>query len=161
MDQANTNTLVIAPYTKRFGIAVFGQLELLHYAVHQYKAPWNRSGVRSSDAAPIGQMISDLRPKMILIKSLTVRQAKANAQQSFVQEIKQLAEAASVPCREVEIENLTGRRLAKSKTTKRDLFVNLAIIYPELARIVKFQNLSQEQYYRPLLSAIAIGTFSS
>ena len=154
------NTLVIAPYTKRFGIAVFGRVELLHFSVHQYKSIRNRIGRPSPDEFEIAELIDDFKPNKVLLKSLTIRQANSPVQQNFFREIKRTAATESIPVEEVDFDGVTSTVVGWQKLTHRQLFTKLADTFPELTRLTKFQNPAQEEYYKPVLSAIAIGASS-
>jgi hypothetical protein len=157
MKPINLNTLVIAPYTKRFGIAVFGRSELLHFSVHQYKTIRDSVGRDSSNQSGVGELISDFKPKMIMLKSLTVRQGKSEVQRDFSREVMRIAAAESIRVDEVDFDRIKSKFPGNQKITQRQLFANLAVTFPELTRIVKFQNPAQAEYYTPVLSAIAIG----
>lgn len=157
MKSNQTNILVIAPYTKRFGLALFRGSELIHFSVRPYKIIKRPSSVNTFSSAATSVFLRGFGPTMIIMKALTIRQAKSENQKAFLHKVRQFAQGASIPFEEVDLEYVKAQVFDNKQSRHQVLFMKLALAFPELSKMVDFQNASQAEYYTPVLSAIAIG----
>lgn len=154
-------TLVLASYTRRFGIAVFRNAELRYFGVKTFSLPRTEESVRCEAAVAVENLINEFRPDLVIMKSPTKRQADSLIQQVVVNEIKRITELAGIPLTEKPFEDAKEKLSPLTRPTRTSTFAAVREIYPELRRLSDFQNPFQEEYYRPLLSAVAIGFIHS
>lgn len=157
MKKSAIKVIVITPFTKRFGIAVFSNSELLYFAVKTYKNPRTIESIKAEATQKLKNLIDEFKPELIIAKSLTRRQAVTNDHTLLVETIRCVAKLVSVPVDEVSFEEARRKLVFNNRPTKSRTFAVLQNIYPELTRFIHFQNRSQREYYTPLLSAVAIG----
>ena len=154
------NTLIVfAVFTKRFGIAVFNHECLLYFAVKTIRACGVKRSVQTQISQPVENLVSEFDPQLVLVKTLT-RQQKSSEKLRFVlRQIKREINRHEISAKDISLELVKKKLCADTKPTKANLFTTLAETYPELKRLIRFQNLSQAEYYNSLLSAVAIGYF--
>jgi hypothetical protein len=157
MERSRLNVLIIAPYTKRFGIAVFRDSKLLYFSVKTFRLPRTAESVKMETSMEIENLIQEFSPNLVIVKALTERQIGSDNQRQVTREVRRLANIAAVPIKVISFEDVKRKVSSRNRPTKMSTFRVLKGVYPELARFIQFQNRSQEEYYTPLLSSIAIG----
>lgn len=146
--------LIIAPYSKWFGVAVFSKLHLLEFAVRKYN---DRTFDMDRDFCHATELINEFRPTNVVVKALTIRQIGAEKQVNILDGLRREAALMQIPFTEVDLDGAKQSLLKDSRATVGALFEKIGKSFPELSRIASFQNRSQREYYTPLLSAVAIG----
>jgi hypothetical protein len=143
MKKTSRTLLVVTPYTKRFGIAVFERKELLHFGVKTLPAPRTIDSVRLETARHLKDVISEFSPSVVVIK--TQLKEKGERHREIELTVKEVSRSAGIPTQTRSVGSMKGR------------YLKIRTVYPELSRFDHFQNRSQREYYSPLLSAVAIG----
>lgn len=146
--------MAVAPYSKWFGVAVFSNANLLHFAVCKY---YDRTFDVDGDLRHATKLINEFKPTIILVKALTARQLGAEKQANILNAIKHVAGKLAIRFTEVDLEGVKHTFLEDRGATLEELFVKVGTSFPELSRMTAFQNRSQRGYYTPVLSAVAIG----
>lgn len=146
--------LAIASYSKGFGVAVFSNSNLLHFAVCKY---YDRRFDVEEDLRHATELIDEFMPTIILVKALTARQLRAKRQIHILDGIKRVAGRMAISFTEVDLDNAKQALLKDRDSTLGALFTKVGGSFPEVSRMASFQNRSQREYYTPLLSAVAIG----
>ncbi|MBA2335309.1 MAG: hypothetical protein H0V90_10280 [Blastocatellia bacterium] len=157
MKKALENLLVVTPFSKRFGIAVFRHGELLYFAVNSYRQPRTLDSIQADAMMKLKNLFDKFTPGLIILKSLTRHQAASNNHRHVVMTIKSIAKMYSVPVEEISFKDARCKLLTGQVPTYNRTFATLRDTFPELTRFTLFQNRSQREYYMPLLSAVAIG----
>lgn len=153
------NTLAVAVSTKRIGVVVFSDEELIYFAVKTLKSPRTSYSVKRQIAHIIKEFINEYNPGLLVIKALGKQQVQSKKQRLAVRQVKSSAESCALSWTEVSLEKVKPLLSAHRKPNKTNVFRILSEIYPELKRFVESQNLSQAEYYNSLLSAAAVGFF--
>lgn len=146
--------LVVAPYSKWFGVAVFSKLHLLDFAVRKYN---DRKFDMDGSNCHATELINEFRPTKVVVKALTIRQIGAKKQMNILDGLKRSAALMQIPIMEFDLDGAKQTLLKDRTATLEALFEKVGKSFPELSRIALFQNRSQREYYTPLLSAVAIG----
>ena len=154
MRKKQYNLLVIAPYSKWFGVAVFSKLQLLEFAVRKYH---DRTFDIDRDLCHATDLINEFKPTNVIVKALTIRQIGAEKQVNILNGLRRAAALMQIPFTEVDLDGAKQSLLKDRGATIETLFEKVRGSFPELSRIASFQNRSQREYYTPLLSAVAIG----
>src|ERR1043166_620110 len=149
--------LVITPYTKRLGIAVFRGAELVYFGVKTFQRPRTCESIRKETAEKLTEMIGEFRPRLVILKSLTSHQAVSDKHRRVAATISHIAHTVGIGSEERSFEDAVKKIVADNEPLKIRAFEILCQLYPELARFIQFQNRSQEEYYTPMLAAITIG----
>lgn len=159
MNFSKNKILTVAPFTKRLGFAVFGEAEMLYFAVKTFKPPRTVASVKAEISQSIRKLTAEFKPKLVIIKTLSSRQEKSKNLSLVFKQIKREAESRKLPVKEISFEQVKQELCPDSKATKAVLFKRLSAVYPELSRFASFQNPSQAEYYNSLFSAAAIGFY--
>jgi hypothetical protein len=159
MNSTKHNTLAAAVSTKRIGIVVFNDEELIYFAVKTLKSPRTSYSVKRQISLIVREFINEYKPDFLVIKTLGKQQMKSKKQLLAVRQVKSSAEAFGIPWTEISLEQIKPLLSAHRKPNKTNAFRTLSEIYPELKRFVESQNLSQAEYYNSLLSAATVGFY--
>lgn len=157
MKKTFTSLIVITPYTKRFGVAVFSGTELSYFGVKTLPTPRTLDSIRGATTRHLKNLIIEFSPTVVVIKTLTGSQMNSEKHRHLAETVKQVSESAGIPAQDRSFE-IIKQKLAQSKyPTMEEAFTKLRKVYPELSKVGEFQNRSQREYYAPLLTAVAIG----
>jgi RNase H-fold protein (predicted Holliday junction resolvase) len=159
MKLKSDNLLAVAVCTKRLGLAVFCQKELLFFAVKTLKPPRTVQYAKRQISQIFQDTAAEYAPKLVVLKLLGKHQAKSKKLQSAIRVIKREAQTARIFLDEISFEEAKQKLSDGKKPVKAEAFSKLSKIYPEIKRFVKFQNPSQAEYYNSLFSAVAIGFY--
>jgi RNase H-fold protein (predicted Holliday junction resolvase) len=159
MKFSNKNLLSIAVCTKRIGVAVFSQTELLYFAVKTLQSPRTIPCVRRQVSQIFETLLTEYSPKLIILKLPGKQQMRSKNLEFVHRVVKKNSEIAGVSLRKISFENAKQILCVDKKPTKTNAFLALAKIYPELRLMVKCQNPAQAEYYNSLLSAVAVGYY--
>jgi hypothetical protein len=155
------NILVLTPYTKRLGIAIFRQRELRYFAVKSFRAPRSILSIQKETHLHLLNLIREFPPKMVIVKKITNQQAISSNHQRVVDAIRQVADYHTLLVKEIPFETVRRKIVTKHKPTVTNVATILQRSYPELGRYAQAQNRWQREYFAPILSAVAIGHFHS
>src|SRR5438128_2445544 len=114
MKKAVTNFIVITPYTKRFGVAVFSRAELVYFGVKTLPAPRTIESIRSETARQLKDLIIEFSPTLVVVKTLTGPQTNSEKHRHLADTVKQVSESAGIPAEESPFEAIK-QRLAQTK----------------------------------------------
>lgn len=156
-EEPRTNTIVVTPYTKRFGIAVFQRGELFYFGVRTFRRPRTVESISEETTEKLSDLLDRFKPILVIVKALTKHQARSFKHKEVVQTIKHTLSITGVPIKESSFEEARQRFGTEDKPPKASTFAILQKLYPELNRFVQFQNRYQSEYYTPMLAAIVIG----
>ena len=159
MNRTEHNTLAVAVSTKRIGVVVFSEEQLVYFAVKTLKSPRTSYSVKRQVAHIVKEFINEYVPGLLVIKALGKQQVKSKKQRLAVTQVKSSAEAFGIYWTEISLEQIKPMLSVNRKPNKTNAFRALSQIYPELKRFVESQNLSQAEYYNSLLSAAAVGFY--
>jgi len=159
MNFSKHKILIIAPFTKRLGFAVFDNAELLYFAVKTFKLPRTGASIRAEVSQSMKNLIREFKPRLVLLKTLNSRQIKSENLTYAFSQVKCEAKFRKLPIKEISFEKVKRELCATDKATKAVLFKRLSAVYPELKLLASFQNSSQAEYYNSLFSAVAIGFY--
>ena len=149
--------LVVTPYTKRLGIAVFQHAELVYFGVKTFQRPRTVASISDETAEKLTELIDEFKPRLVILKSLTMHQTGSDKHRHVAGTIRHIVNIAGLPSEERSFEDARRDLLTENAPQKNRAFEVLRKLYPELARFIQFQNRSQEEYYTPMLAAITIG----
>ncbi len=147
--------LIIAPYSKRFGVSVFHGRELIYFAVITY--PPKLEDLLRFQRKTVKKLIRRFVPGKILLKNLTARQLASLRQRQITDCVRLIAGHAKIPVDDVSFEQAKRVLTKNGRTTNRMAFEQVEDRFPELAGIVLHQNRWQREYYTVLLSPIVMG----
>lgn len=157
MQTSKTNILIVAPYTKRLGIAVFSNADLIHFAVKTLRSPRTIESVNTEISIQLKHLSRKFAPRLVIIKALSKRQRSSEKQQHMARAIRQFAAAKGIESKDVAFDRVKQKLSVEGRPTMATTFTTVRRAFPELARFDHFQNPSQRIYYTSLLSAVAIG----
>jgi hypothetical protein len=157
MNTPGTTILVVAPYTKRFGIAVFCDAELLYYGVKTLARPRTLESIRSEVITRLNRLIDEFSPELVVIKHLSQRQARSEKQKQVGIEIRRIARENGIASKHVQLDEVNKKLSTDGRPTMAQTFSTLLTVYPELARFSLIRNRSQREYYSAVISAVAVG----
>jgi hypothetical protein len=160
-EDSHNHFLVITPYTKRLGIAVFRDTELVYFGVKTFQRPRTRDSIRDETTKAMTQLIREFKPRSVILKSLTTHQAASDKHRRVAATISQIVKIAGIRSEERSFEDARRKIVGENGSQKNRAFAVLCQLYPELGRFIQFQNRSQEEYYTPMLAAITIGVAHS
>ncbi len=159
MKELKNNLLVFAPATKRLGIVVFSQTNLIHFSVKTFTPPRTEASIKRQVSQMIRELINEFEPETVALKVLGKQQLKSKNLRLVSSLIKREFESAGTVLKEVSFEEAKKKLCYGKKSNKDNAFEALSLIYPELKRFAVCRNKSQKEYYNPLLSAAAIGCY--
>jgi hypothetical protein len=157
MKESKNNLLAIAPATKRLGIVVFSQTDLIYFSVKTFAPPRTETLIKRQVSQMIRELINEFEPKTVALKVLGKQQVRSKNLRLVSSLIRQESEKAGIVLKEVSFEQAKKKLCFGKKPNKENAFEVLSLIYPELKRFAGCQNKSQKDYYNSLLSAAAIG----
>jgi RNase H-fold protein (predicted Holliday junction resolvase) len=157
LDEESVNFLVVTPYTKRLGIAVFQDGELVYFGVKTFQRPRTIDSISEETTEKLTELIDEFKPRLVILKSLTMNQAGSEKHRQVAGTIRNVVKIAGVRGEERSFEDARRDLVTEDKPSKKNLFAILCKLYSQLARFIQFQNRSQEEYYTPMLAAITIG----
>lgn len=159
MQPFKTKTLAIAPITKRFGVAVFENTELVYFAVTTVKSNKIAQSLKIRISQTIRKLIGEFEPNFTVVKLLNKQQEKSRNLKLAVRQIQAETKIVRIPLGEVSFDLVKKSLCAGSKPTKANSFAILADFYPELRQFLHQSNRWQKEYYDAMLSAVAIGFY--
>jgi len=157
MKESKNNLLAIAPATKRLGIVVFSQTDLIYFSVKTFAPPRTETLIKRQVSQMIRELINEFEPKTVALKVLGKQQLKSKNLRFVSSLIRSEFERADIVLKEVSLEQTKKKLCFGKKRNKENAFEALSLIYPELKRFAGCRNKSQKEYYNSLLSAAAIG----
>ncbi len=152
-------TLAIAPITKRLGVAVFENRELLYFAVATVKSNKIAQSLKIKVSQTVLNLIGEFEPDLVVIETLNKQQEKSKNLKLAIRQTKVEAETAGIRAVEVSFNAVKELLCGDNKSTKTNAFVKLATVYPELQRFLRQPNKWQKEYYDAMLSAVAVGFY--
>lgn len=157
MNKPAYNLLIVTPYTKRLGMAVFQHGELIYFGVKTFRRPRTAESISDETSKKLGELLNKFNPAFVIVKSLTKHQTSSEKHKGITRTIKRTLNTAAICIKESSFEEARRNLVTEDKPTKNSAFAILRKRYPELARFVHFQNRHQSEYYTPMLAAITIG----
>ncbi|MFN0279176.1 MAG: hypothetical protein ACKVRN_11315 [Pyrinomonadaceae bacterium] len=157
MNTSANNLLIVTPYTKRLGMAVFQDGELIYFGVKTFKRPRTAESISDETANKLGELLDQFNPALVIVKSLTTHQTGSVKHRGIARTIKRTLNTVGISIVESSFEEARRNLVAEDNPPKKSAFAILRKLYPELARFVYFQNRHQSEYYTPMLAAITIG----
>lgn len=151
--------LAIAPVTKRFGVAVLENTELVYFAVATVKSNKIAQNLKIKISQTIRNLIGEFEPDLVVVKTLNKQQEKSKNLKLAVGQIETEAGRAGIRTEEVSFEAVKKLLCADNKPTKANAFKTLTKFYPELSRFLHQPNKWQKEYYDAMLSAVAVGFY--
>ncbi len=157
MHLSRSSFIVMAPYTKRIGFAVFCRGDLVDFGIKTFRSPRTNKSISEETAKECRKLIAEFEPRFLIVKSISDWQKGSDHQHAVSLTIRKVAVASGVRTKEASFETAEQLLTSSVRPTKRVAFEKLQNRFPELARYVSFQNRSQSEYYTTVLSAITIG----
>lgn len=159
MSPLEKKTLAIAPITKRLGVAIFENTELIYFAVATVKSDKIDQILKIKISQTVRNLISEFEPDLVVVKALNKQQEKSKNLKLASRQIKFEAETAGLQAVEVSLNAVKKMLCGDYKPTKTNAYTMLASFYPELQRFLRQPNKWQREYYDAMLSAVAIGFY--
>lgn len=153
-----TRILVITPYTKRIGIAFFDGRELVYFAVKTFRRPRTMGSIRGETRLRVVYLIRRFKPAILIVKSVSSYQHASQNHREISRSIRVTARRAKVATRSISFESAKRQIVLSGRMTKKRTFRILGQRYPAIARYVPIRNRDEDEYYTPLLSAVAVGS---
>jgi hypothetical protein len=147
--------LVIAPYTKHMGLAVFRDHELVYFAVKTFTRPRTPVSIYQATTKHVKAVLKRFGTAKIALDSLDRNSSVITTRRIAIEAAGKVAEQLLVPVISLSFASVKNRL----STTKAEVFATMLRHYPELARYANNQNRSQLEYSTPLLTAVALGHF--
>jgi len=157
MNTSADNLLIVTPYTKRLGMAVFKHGELIYFGVKTFRRPRTAESINDETAKKLAELLNDFNPGLLIVKSLTAHQLGSDKHKGIERTIKRALNTAGISIIESSFEEARQNLVTDGKPLKKIVFDIIRKLYPEMARFVHFQNRHQSEYYTPMLAAITIG----
>lgn len=146
-------------YAKRLGVAVFRRTELLCFAVKTLPPPRTESRIKTQILQIVKDYIEEFEPNQLIFKTPAKQQVKSNNFRLVERQIKIQARNLGIAVQEISFETVEKAYCNGRKANKITVFKDLSHFYPELNRLVNYQNKWQAEYYNSLLSAVATGYY--
>ena len=151
--------VAVAVCTKRLGLVVFCQAELIYFAVKTLKPPRTIPQIQHQVSEIIQEIIAEFTPEEVVLKLPGKQQAKSKNLLTAVNQIKQEAQAAGILWQEISFEQVKREFCLDGKPNKTNVFKTIVRNYPELKQFVNHPSRWQTEYYNSLLSAAAVGFY--
>ena len=131
--------------------------ELFDFGVKTFTAP-RTAEIVGVDAGNITRrLIARFKPSGIVVNRFGGYHPRPIVLERAVTEIKDVAQSFCIPLELVDSRLVNTTQIDKANGGNSAGFALVGETFPELRRIVHFQNRSQREYYSPVLSAVAIG----
>lgn len=149
----------VAPATKRFGVIVFRNEEIICFAVKTLKPPRTNESIKREVSGSIENLIKEFIPQAIVIKSQGKQQLKSKQFKLIAGCIESQAKSHQIPVIRLKFETVKKSLCRKLKPNKVNTFNALTIVYPELRQFTGNSSKWRTQYYEILLLAAALGYY--
>ena len=151
--------LAIDPGTKKIGIAMLSDGELLYYGVKTIRTRSSPGAVLKQAQYIISRLIADYEPQYLAIEKTFMIQKSAALLAVAADEIKATAKREGLTV--FEYAPLAVRKvICKSgKATKKGVARVISLRFPELTRYMQRQTKWETLYYANMFDAIAVGLY--
>lgn len=151
--------LAIAPITKRLGVAVFENAELIYFAIATVRSNKIAQSLKVKISQTIRNLINEIEPDLVVVKKINKQQEKSKNLKLVIRQIESECGRARIRIRGISFEMVKELLCVNNKKNKTTAFINLTDVYTELRRFLHQPNKWQKEYYDALLSAVAIGFY--
>ncbi len=158
-ESVDNAVIAIAPATKRFGVVVFRNEEIIYFVIKILKPPRTSESIIREVSNSIENLFKEFLPQAIVIKSPSKQQLKSNQYKLIAACVENQAKSHQIPVMRLKFETVKRFLCRNLKPNKTNTFNNLAAIYPELRQFTGKSSKWRKQYYEILLLAAALGYY--
>lgn len=151
--------IAIAPATKRFGVVVFRNEEIIYFAVKTLKPTRTNDSIKREVSRSIENLVKEFIPQIIVIKSPSKQQLKSNQFELITSCVESQSKSYQIPVIWLKFEKIKKSLCRNLKSNKVNTFNALMVAYPELRQFTGNSSKWRKQYYEILLLAAALGYY--
>lgn len=157
MKSASQIILAIAPGSRRLGIAIFSDCELIYFAVKTVSRNHSAALQKEEITELLAELFACFKPHFVALKAVNQYQQTSIVLKEIIKLLKRQTKARRVPISEISLEQIRSFAGNTEKQTQMKTFQTLTTLYPELRQFAGRPNRWQNEYYRNLFSAVSVG----